>query len=80
MKAGVEDLDVGGRLDITGSHSARATGIEAQGDRLIALHSQDNVFEVEDDVGDVFFDTGQRRELVQGVVEAHLGDSCARYR
>src|SRR5205085_11610757 len=44
------------------------------------LRGQYEVLEVEDDVGDVFLDAGNRVELVEGVVEAHGGDRRARDR
>ena len=34
---------------------------------------QDDVLQVQDDVGHIVLDAGERRELVQGVVEADLG-------
>jgi hypothetical protein len=42
-----------------------------------AVNPEDEVLQVEDDVGDVLGDTLDGVELVEGVVEAHLGDRCA---
>ena len=35
------------------------------------------VLQIQDDVAHVLLDTGEERELVESVVEAHLGDSSA---
>ena len=55
----------------------RAADVEAQGDRLVAVADEDDVLQVQDDVGDVLGDTGDGVELVEGVVEADLGDGGA---
>jgi hypothetical protein len=70
----VEDLDVGRELDVPGQHVGRATHVEAQRDRLVAVADEHDVLEVEDDVGDVLDDAGDRVELVEGVVEPDLRD------
>src|SRR5439155_18084319 len=48
-----------------------------QGYGLVRVDAQHQVLVVEDDVGDVFLDPGDGGELVQGVVEAQLGDGRA---
>src|SRR4029453_9229768 len=73
----VEDLDVGRELDVTGLDVGRTPDVEAQGDGLVPGAGEHDVLEVEDDVGDVFDHTGDGVELVQRVVEAHLGDGGA---
>jgi len=52
-----------------------ALGVDSQGDRIVGLARQDDVLEVEDDVGDVLGDTGDGVELVEGLVEP---DHCDR--
>jgi hypothetical protein len=37
------------------------------------VHAQDDVLQVQDDVGDIFLDAGKGGEFVEGVVEPHLG-------
>ena len=49
----------------------------SQGDRFVGGAPQHEVLEVQDDVGDVFLDSLDDVELVQGVVEAHLRDGRA---
>src|SRR5690606_25771810 len=70
----VEDLDVRGGDDVTGGDLGGARHVEAQGDRLVGGGGHHHVLEVQDDVGDVLGDPGDRVELVQGIVEADLGD------
>ena len=77
VELGVEDLDVGGGLDVAGAHLGRAALVEAQRHRLVGGAAQHEVLEVEDDVGDVFLHTLDHVELVERVVEAHLGDRRA---
>jgi hypothetical protein len=74
VQVAVEDLDVGGELDVLGADVGRAAHVEPQGHRLFAVADEDDVLEVEDDVGDVLDDTRDRVELVERVVEAHLRD------
>ena len=42
-----------------------------------AMQREHEVLEVQDDVGDVLLDARDGVELVEGVVEAHLGDGRA---
>ena len=77
MQLRVEDLDVARDLKVSGSHVSRTLLVKADHDGLVARHSQQEVLEVQDDVGDVFLDSLNGVELVQGIVEAQLGDSRA---
>src|SRR5690606_36018594 len=70
----VEDLDVGVRLDVAGGDLSGALRVEAERHGLVAVADEDEILQVEDDVGDVLGDPGDRGELVQGVVEAELRD------
>ena len=65
------------RLDVGGGDVGRAADVEAEGDRLVGVDHEHEVLEVQDDVGDVLGDTRDGVELVEGVVEAHLGDRRA---
>ena len=78
LESTVEHLDVGVGLNVGGRDLGGATSVETQGHRLIAVHHEDEVLEVEDDVGDVLSNTLDGVELVKGVVEAHLRHGCAR--
>ena len=73
MQVGVQDLDVGRQLQIGRGGVRRPAHVEAQRDRLVGVHTDQEVLQVQDDVGDVLFDPGQRGELVQRLVEAQLG-------
>ena len=76
----VEDLDVGMGLDVARHHVGGAAGVEPQRHRLVAHHDQHQVLEVQDDVGHVLGHAADGGELVQGAVEADLGDGRARDR
>ena len=74
----VEDLEVGGRLDVGGRDDARALLRDVDldlGRRAVEQH--DEVLEVEDDVGDVLADAGKRRELVGDALDLHGGHGRA---
>ena len=71
---GVEHLDVRGDLQVAGGGIARPPLVEADGHRLLAVHPEQDVLQVQDEVGDVLLDPGEGGELVEGVVEADLGD------
>ena len=60
-----------------GGHLGRAADVETERDGLVGVRREHDVLEVQDDVGDVLGDTGDGVELVQGVVEADLGDGGA---
>ncbi len=77
MEVLVEDLDVGRALDVASGDRAGATHVETQGDGLLGHRGDDDVLEVQDDVGDVFGDAGDRVELVERVVEADGRDRRA---
>ena len=68
------------RLDVAGGDVGRAADVEAERDRLLGAGREHEVLQVQDDVGDVLGDAVDGVELVEGVVEAHLGDGCARDR
>ncbi len=78
MLGGVEDLDIGTHLQVASGGVAGAALVEPDGHRLVAVHPEQQVLEVEDEVGHVLFHPGEGGELVEGVVETHLGDGRAR--
>ena len=74
----VQDLEVGGRLDVGGGDRALALGGQPHFDlRRLAVEDADELLQVEDDVGDVLADAGERRELVRDALELDRGDSGA---
>jgi hypothetical protein len=70
----VEDGHVGRCLDVGGGHLPRAPHVDPDGDGVVGLAGDDEVLEVQDHVGDVLGDAADGVELVQGVIETHLGD------
>jgi hypothetical protein len=77
VQVGVEDLDVGGRLQVARDRVTRAALVEAERHRLVRVDPDQEVLQVQDDVGHVLLHPRQGGELVEGVVEAHLGDGRA---
>ncbi len=71
---GVVDLDAGGsgdvgRGDLTGTRLA-----QVRRDGLIALARDDELLDVQDDLGDILLDTGNGAELVEDAVDADARD------
>ena len=72
LELGVQDLEVRRRLDVGGRHDAGALLRDVDldlGRRAVQEH--DEVLQVEDDVGDVLADAGERRELVGDALDLH---------
>src|SRR5262249_30154626 len=65
----IEDLDVVAGVDLARLYFGRALGLEAHPLRTVAGHAESNGLDVEDDVGDVFAHTGDRREFMQHAVD-----------
>ena len=74
---GVHHLDVAGGGDVAGGDFGRAGGGELEALRPLALHPQRDLLHVEDDVGHVLAHAGERRELVQHVLDLDRGDGGA---
>src|SRR3954470_7253742 len=65
LELGVQDLEVGRRLDVGGRHRALAPRRQPYLDLgRLAVEDADELLEVEDDVGHVLADAWERRELV----------------
>ena len=74
----VQDLEVGRRLDVGGRDDAGALLGDVDLDLgRRAVEEDDEVLEVEDDVGDVLAYAGQRRELVGDALDLHGRDGGA---
>src|SRR6185369_1457042 len=67
----------GRRNDVTRGDLTWTLLAQVHGDRLVLLRGHDQPLEVQDDVGDVFLDSGHGGELVQHTVDANAGDGCA---
>src|ERR1700733_12937036 len=67
-------LDTGGRRDVRRGNRARALLAQVHHDRLVVLGGDDQLLQVEDDVGDILLDPRHRGELVQHALDADRGD------
>src|ERR1035437_1278098 len=65
----VVHLDTCRRRDVRGGNRTRALLAQVHHDRLVVLAGDDQTLDVQDDLGDVFLDTGDRRELMQHAVD-----------
>src|SRR5215207_3080739 len=75
---GVEDLHARGQVDVLGLDLARAGGDQWGLDLIgIGVHPDDDILQVEDQVGDVLLQPRNCRELVGHALDADAGDRCA---
>src|SRR3954449_2379646 len=74
VQVGVQDLDAGGRRHVTGGDLGRTLGLQVHRGRLLEVGAHDQLLEVQDDVGDVLGDLGNRRELMQHAVDPDRRD------
>src|SRR6185295_16085706 len=80
-RLGVEDLNAGGQVDVLRLDLAGAGGDQRGLDLVsVGVHADDEVLEVEDDVGDVLLDAGDGGELVGNALDANAGDGGAAQR
>ena len=77
LQLGVVHLDTRGRRDVGRGDVAGALLAQVHDDRLVVLAGDDELLDVQDDLGDVFLDAGHCRELVQHAFDADAGDGCA---
>jgi hypothetical protein len=77
VQVGVVDLDAGRRRDVGSGDGAGTLLAQVHDDRLVVLGGDDQTLDVEDDLGDVLLDPGDRGELVQHTVDADAGDRRA---
>jgi hypothetical protein len=74
----VQDLEIGGRLDVGGRDGACTLLRKMHLDLgRVAVEAADELLEVEDDVGDVLADARQRRELVGDALDLDGRDGRA---
>jgi hypothetical protein len=73
---GVEDLDLRIGGDLGGAHLA-AGGVDRHDLRVFAVQPDGDLFQVEDDVGDVLDHPGNRGEFVQHPLDVDRGDRGA---
>jgi hypothetical protein len=71
---GIHDLDVARQFDHAGGDFARADGAQVETLRAVALHLHGHRLDIEHDVDHVLADAGDRRELMQHVVDLDRRD------
>src|SRR3954447_8228882 len=77
----VEDLDAGGQVDVLRLDLAGAGGDQRRLHLVgIGVHADDEILEVENDVGYVLLDARHGRELVRDALDADAGDRGATQR
>src|SRR3546814_3272794 len=74
---GVQHLDVARRADLASRHFARPGGRKLKPLGEIALYAQRNLLHVEDDVGHILPDAGERRKFVKHALDLDRGYVCA---
>ena len=73
---GVNDGDIGIRLDVSGGDSTSAVlNLDGQSERLAFQRNDENFLQVEDDVSDIFDDPINALELVLNTLDFDRGDS-----
>src|SRR5699024_8977606 len=77
VQVGVVHLDARRRGDVGGGDRAGALLAQVHHDRFVVLRGNDDVLQVQDDLGDVFLHTGNGRELVQDAVDTDAGHGGA---
>ena len=73
---GMDESSVRRSGDVGGRDLARTRLAQVGGDGLVALAGDDQLLDVEDDLGDILLDTRNGAELVQHAVDADAGDGC----
>ena len=73
VQFGVEDLNLGVCLDVTGGDFTLACRFDIDGLRSVAMQACNDTLHIQHDLRDVFLDTGDRRKLV-----LHTGDPDGR--
>ena len=76
----VQNLNLVVGLESRRSDLGSAADVDPQGDRLVTVGAQLDILQVQDNVSDILHHPFDSAELVQGVVELHLGDRSARDR
>src|SRR5680860_1518093 len=78
---GVENLHSGREIDVLGLDLAGPGGDQRRLDLVgVGVHADDEILQVEDDVGDVLLDARHAGELVRAALDADAGDGGAAQR
>ena len=73
----IEDLDLGAALDIAGTRRPRAFLAQHHALGAFGVDAKRDFLDVEDDVGDIFTNARDRRELVQNAIDLYGLDGGA---
>ena len=77
MEVAVEDLHLARRGDEVGGDLTGTLTAEEDLHRLLAVAAQDEVLQVQDDVGDILLDPLDGAELVEDTLDPHARDGRA---
>jgi hypothetical protein len=77
MLVGVQNLDFRIAFEHSGRDFALLIGFERQRHALIGVHTDANLFYVQDDIGNIFVDTVNGGEFVKTALDTHRHDSRA---
>ena len=79
MVVRVDDLNAGGRLDVTSRDLTLALSGQVEGLRAFGVDAEHDLLEIQDEVDNVFDNAFDRRELVLDAFDAYRRDRCTRY-
>ena len=77
VQVAVENFDIVVGLNLAAHHFARRVNGQAGNARAFTHHLERHLLQVEDDIGGVFDDTGNRAEFVRYAINAHAGNGRA---
>ena len=75
MQIFIDDLHLIIGLDVAGSHFALTGCVNINGLHTVAVHFRNNSLDVQNDLGNVFLDAGDRRKLVLNACDLDRGRS-----
>ena len=73
----VHHLDVARHGNVTSGDSARTSSRKLKTLGAFAFHLQRDLFDVQNDVGDIFTHASKRREFVQHILDLDRRNCCA---
>ena len=77
MVLGIEDLEAAVGLDVRARDFLRALELHDRAALVVGVTGEVELLEIQDDVGDVFSDARDRRELVEHALDLDRGDRGA---
>jgi hypothetical protein len=76
MVIGIEDLHRTVAQDVRGGDHPLPGGIDPDGPRSVLMQLESHTLQVQNDVGDVLLDPGDRRKFMQDTVKFYGNDGC----